>query len=107
MDKANRATTLAGKVCYMLLMLLFTLPTLAIASTDEQTEISGVVTDDKTGDPLIGVTISVVRNGKVDNGVITDFDGLFAMPTPTGNYEVHISYMGYQTVVLKPGRDKM
>ena len=71
------------------------------------TEISGIVTDNKTGDPLIGVTVSVVRYGKVDTGVITDIDGVFSMPAPTGEYEIHISYMGYQTVVLKPGRDKM
>ena len=107
MNKANRASTFVGKVCCTLLLMLFTLPTFAIQSNDSNTEVSGVVTDGKTGDPLIGVTVSVVRNGKVDNGVITDFDGNFIMPTPSGEYEIHISYMGYQTVVLKPGRDKM
>ena len=88
-------------------MLLFTLPSLASEVEDGNTVVSGVVTDNKTGDPLIGVTVSVVRNGKVDNGVITDLDGNFSMPMPSGDYEIHISYMGYQTIVLKPGRDKM
>ena len=107
MSKINPITTFVGKICCMILMLLFTLPSLAGEVEDGNTVVSGVVTDNKTGDPLIGVTVSVVRNGKVDNGVITDFDGHFSMPMPSGDYEIHISYMGYQTIVLKPGRDKM
>ena len=107
MSKTNPTTTFVGKICCIILMLLFTLPSLASGVEDGNTVVSGVVTDNKTGDPLIGVTVSVVRNGKVDNGVITDFDGHFSMPMPLGDYEIHISYMGYQTIVLKPGRDKM
>ena len=107
MDKTNSTTTFIGKLCCTILVLLFTLPTLARSVEDVNTTISGVVTDNNTGEPLIGVTVTIVRDGKIDNGVITDFDGNFSMPTPTGNYEVHISYMGYQTIILKPGRDKM
>ena len=107
MNKTNFTTTLVGKICCMILLLLATAPALATESRDGDTMISGVVTDENTGDPLIGVTVSVMRDKKVDNGVITDFDGHFAMPAPAGEYEVHISYMGYRTIVLKPGRDKM
>ena len=107
MSEINPITTFVGKICCIILMLLFTLPSLASEVEDGNTVVSGVVTDNKTGDPLIGVTVSVVRNGKVDNGVITDLDGHFSMPMPLGDYEIHISYMGYQTIVLKPGRDKM
>ena len=107
MNKTIHTTTFVGKLCGILLMLLSATPVLATESGDSNKTVSGVVTDSKTGDPLIGVTVSVMRNGKVDTGVITDFDGHFSMPTPVGEYEVHISYMGYQTIILKPSRDKM
>ena len=107
MDKTNSTATFVGKLCCTILAVLFALPALANGVEDVNTTISGVVTDNNTGEPLIGVTVTIVRDGKIDNGVITDFDGNFSMPTPTGNYEVHISYMGYQTIILKPGRDKM
>ena len=107
MDKTNSTATFVGKLCCTILAVLFALPALANGVEDINTTISGVVTDNNTGEPLIGVTVTIVRDGKIDNGVITDFDGNFSMPTPTGNYEVHISYMGYQTIILKPGRDKM
>ena len=103
MSEINPITTFVGKICCIILMLLFTLPSLASEVEDGNTVVSGVVTDNKTGDPLIGVTVSVVRNGKVDNGVITDLDGHFSMPMPLGDYEIHISYMGYQTGLLLDG----
>ena len=102
MDKTNSTATFVGKLCCTILAVLFALPALANGVEDVNTTISGVVTDNNTGEPLIGVTVTIVRDGKIDNGVITDFDGNFSMPTPTGNYEVHISYMGYQTIILKP-----
>ncbi|MBQ8606733.1 MAG: SusC/RagA family TonB-linked outer membrane protein [Bacteroidaceae bacterium] len=76
---------------------------------NEQTQprITGVVIDNQTGDPLIGVTVSIVKSGKVETGVVTDIDGRFDLKASDGDYEVHISYIGYQTHVLKPGRDKM
>lgn len=107
MSKISLTTTFIGRICSMILVLLFTLPALASETRDDNAVVSGVVIDNKTSEPLIGVSISVMRDGRVDNGVITDFDGHFSMPMPSGDYEIHISYMGYQTIVLKPGRDKM
>ena len=74
---------------------------------DQNTRISGIVTDNQTGEPLIGVSVSIVRDGKVNDGIITDIDGNFSMDAPTGDYEIHISYIGYQTHILKPGRDNL
>ena len=94
---------------------LFTtaMPAIAVPShvvmvqANDEENISGIVTDYKTGETLIGVTISIMRDGAVDGGTTTDFDGRFSMTAPGGDYEVHISYMGYQTHVLRPGRDKL
>lgn len=75
---------------------------------DVKSHISGIVTDHQTGEPLIGVTVSIVRNGVVEDGISTDFDGNFNMNVSgEQDYEVHISYIGYQTIVLKAGSDNM
>lgn len=67
----------------------------------------GTVVDNQTGDPLIGVTVSVVKNGKVQSGIVTDIDGKFSITPPDDDCEIHISYIGYQTHVLIPGRDNL
>lgn len=74
----------------------------------EQTgKVSGTVLDDKTGEPLIGVTVSIADKGKMISGAITDIDGKFSITAPKGSYEVHISYIGYKVHVLVPGRDQL
>lgn len=53
--------------------------------------VSGVVTDNDIGDPLIGVNI-VYAAGK---GVVTDIDGKFVLKLEPGNYELTVSYVGF------------
>ncbi|MBR2359611.1 MAG: carboxypeptidase-like regulatory domain-containing protein, partial [Bacteroidaceae bacterium] len=116
MKKNPIGQTLAG---WLMTGCLLVTPAYAVADTsdspiaageiqnDQKTRISGTVTDNQTGEPLIGVSISIVRNGKVDDGVITDIDGNFSIQASGNDYEVQISYIGYQMHVLKPGRDKL
>ena len=62
-------------------------------------KITGTITDKSTGDPLIGANIVIVGTGL---GAATDVDGVFfIINIPSGNYQVEISYMGYQTVTVK------
>ncbi|MBO7046314.1 MAG: SusC/RagA family TonB-linked outer membrane protein, partial [Prevotella sp.] len=65
-----------------------------------QQKVSGTVLD-ATGEPLIGV--SVLEEGTT-NGVVTDFDGNFALTVKQGA-KLTISYIGYtsQTVDAKNG----
>jgi iron complex outermembrane recepter protein len=59
----------------------------------QQTEIKGKVTDSKTGEPLVGVNITL-RDAV--HGTITGSDGTFVLKTkiqlPAG---IHVSYVGY------------
>lgn len=64
-----------------------------------QTTVSGVITDSKTGEPLIGAT--VLEEG-TQNGTITDFDGKFTLNTKSGA-SVVISSVGYKSQTLKGG----
>lgn len=62
-----------------------------------QTTVSGVVTDSKTGEPLIGAT--VLEEG-TQNGTITDYDGKFTLSTKSGATLV-ISSVGYKPFIAK------
>ncbi len=71
-----------------LLMLLF-----PVASLFAQEKIvSGTVTDD-LGEPLPGVNI-VYSSG---HGAVTDIDGEYILKLPPGEYDLTISYVGFET----------
>lgn len=57
-------------------------------------KIVGKVTDKKTGESLIGVT--VVLQG-TNNGAVTDVEGRYTLSVAAGIYTVDYKYMGYQT----------
>ena len=61
--------------------------------------ISGKITD-KSGEPLIGVT--VMAKGTT-TGAITDIDGNFTLPDVTPGQEVTLSYVGYTPASFKVG----
>ncbi|RLD67459.1 MAG: hypothetical protein DRI84_02335, partial [Bacteroidetes bacterium] len=69
--------------------------------------VSGVVTDESSGESLIGVNI-MYAPGK---GVVTDMNGKFSIELPYGNYTFKFSYVGYneveQQVVLKKASLKL
>lgn len=77
----------------MRMQVLFTLTfcVLYTWSFAQAREISGVVTDAETGEPLIGVTVQVEETS---TGTVTDLDGNFTLSAETGNTLV-ISYTGY------------
>jgi len=62
-------------------------------------KISGVVTDQATGDPMIGVNIIV--EGTV-LGAATSSDGYYTiLNVPVGTFTIRASYIGYAEVVLQ------
>lgn len=68
-------------------------------------KIVGKVTDKKTGEALIGVTVLIQNAGK---GTVTDVEGRYTLSAPAGTYVLDFKYMGYQTksisdVVIKTG----
>jgi hypothetical protein len=68
-------------------------------------KVSGKLTDKKTGELLIGVTVLVQGTGK---GAVTDVEGRYLLPLAPGTYTLDFKYMGYATksiseVVVKDG----
>ncbi|MCX7983810.1 MAG: carboxypeptidase-like regulatory domain-containing protein [Bacteroidetes bacterium] len=62
-------------------------------------KLAGVVTDEQTGEPLIGANV-VVRGTSL--GASTDLDGnYFVLNIPAGKYEVQVSMVGYERVIVR------
>ena len=74
------------------LLILFILNVLSVAA--QTGRISGKVTDKKTGEPLIGLTVKVEGTAK---GVSTDVEGRYNIGgLAAGRYTLAFSYVGYQ-----------
>ena len=77
-----------GAVAYPLLVALFLLCTSFLNA-----QVTGTVLDADTGDPLIGASILIKGT---TTGVVTDFDGAYAINAEAGSTLV-VSYTGYGT----------
>ncbi|WP_293669319.1 TonB-dependent receptor [uncultured Parabacteroides sp.] len=80
----------------MLTLLLFVLCTTTVFA--QQKTIKGTVVD-ATGEPLIGVNVSV-KGATI--GIITDVDGNYTLEVPS-NSTIVFSYIGYQTQEIAVG----
>ncbi len=60
------------------------------------TVLAGKVTDDQ-GEALLGATVKVMRGADLVRGTATDFNGNYRVNLDPGNYDVEVSYSGYQT----------
>ena len=74
---------------------------LAFSLLQKNATLSGVITDEKTGEPLIGATIIAYQLDSFRNGVITDINGRYRLPLHPGTYDVHVSYTGFAKKIVK------
>lgn len=63
----------------------------------QDNKISGVVTDVKGGQPLIGVTVAVAGTAR---GAVTDFDGKYVLTVGAGDKSLQFSYTGYKSLTI-------
>ena len=83
-----------NKISLFIAMFMCTLCAWAQTSGTHMTEVSGVVTDFQTREPLIGVTI---LNTADNSGTVTDFDGAYSLEVNSLPATIKFSYVGYQT----------
>lgn len=74
--------------CLLLLSCLF-------ATAQEKFTLSGTISDSKSNETLIGVNLFIPE---LKTGVTTNEYGFYSITIPKGNYNIRISYMGYQTL---------
>lgn len=63
-------------------------------------KVTGKVTDEKTGQPIPGVTIQIKGT---TSGTLTGIDGTFSLEVPSGDAILVFSYLGYNPVEMKAG----
>jgi len=81
--------------------MMLLIPAVAGAQTNQAVQtIRGQVCDVASGEPMIGVTITV-ENGST-MATVSDLDGNFEIKNvPVGRHSVRASYIGYEPVLLK------
>jgi len=88
------------KVCALLLLAFY------VSSVNYAQTVSGIVTDQKTFEKLIGVNI-ITEDGK---GTATDIFGKYSLQLDEGTHQITFRYIGYKDVVkeiiLKNGERK-
>lgn len=72
----------------------------------KQVTITGKVIDKETNEPLEYATIAFFnkRNNKIETGGITDIQGNFSIPVPTGMYDITIEYISFKTQTIPDKR---
>ena len=61
----------------------------------QKTNLTGVITDKDSRDPLIGANVIINGNG-VNTGAATDFNGHYSIQNiPAGSYVIKVTYIGY------------
>ena len=81
----------------MKLRLTLVLCLLCVISAQQSGGIRGLITDEKTGDPLVGVNVMVKGTYY---GAASGLDGRFRIPNMTaGSYDVEASMIGYKIVL--------
>ncbi len=63
-----------------------------------QTTVSGEIIDANSGEQLIGV--SIVEQGRIDNGTISDIDGSFSLDVSSPTATLLCSYIGYDDLSI-------
>ena len=77
--------------------MLLLVPFLVFAGTTGK--LSGVVTDQSSGDPLIGVNVIIEGTTM---GASTDIDGYYViLNVPAGVYSITFNYIGYRTITYE------
>lgn len=82
--------------CKTCLWLLLWLSSLCFAQ--EKFTLSGVITDQNTNETLIGVNILIPT---LQTGTTTNEYGFYSITLPKGEYEIQVSYLGYNSVLQK------
>lgn len=79
------------------LLLLITFSVSALMASAQNGIIRGTVTEDASGEPMIGVTVLIEGTTK---GAVTDFDGKFNISIAEGTYNLQVSFISYETISI-------
>ncbi len=87
------------KLILLLILILFSKSTQA----EDKFTLSGYVKDASSGESLPGATVGLLELKK---GVNANNYGFYSISVPKGNYQVKVSYLGYETQLISINLDK-
>ena len=77
----------------LMLLVIFLFTNIISAQTTKVT-LSGYVKEAASGETLIGATVFIKE---LQNGTTTNEYGFYSLSVPSGNYQVEVSYIGFET----------
>ncbi len=80
-----------------ILVFLFCSVALLVNAQAQEGTIRGMVIEEATGEPLIGVSVLLEGTGK---GAVTDLDGAFSIKAAEGTYNLKASFISFQPVAV-------
>ncbi|GGI58444.1 TonB-dependent receptor [Winogradskyella haliclonae] len=80
---------------FLLGSLICTLLSTSIISAQNKYTLSGIITDSKTTETLIGVNVIIPE---LKNGTVTNEYGFYSITLDEGTYKLQISYLGFKTL---------
>ena len=111
MNERNRKTTFVVRMLQCLLVAMLALPVDVLANVsysneyeqqgDETTLVYGTVVDKKSGEPLLGAAVAIWNDGSMITGTSTDIEGHFRIISPVKDFEVQVSFVGYQLLKFR------
>lgn len=76
-------------------------PAMPVEEAASQGTLKGIVTDRKTGEPLLACNVVLRQNGQIITGTTADFDGNYTIKgVKAGTYSVEFSFPGYSTLIV-------
>jgi len=82
-------------ICFFIVLFFFLHPVFA----GDLMTVSGYIRDSKTGEDLIGATVSVKELSS--KGSASNSYGFYSITLPSGQYQITVQYMGYEPQVLQ------
>lgn len=90
-------STVSSQVYFLLVLAALLQPANALAQV--KYVVSGTIKDARTGETLIGATITTLATNQ--KGVTSNDFGFYSITLPEGDHTLQISYVGYKTITQK------
>lgn len=68
-----------------------------IKTGENNSDLTGVITDENTREVLPFATVVAYQNNEVIAGISTDLDGFYRLKLPDGIYDIEVNYIGYSS----------
>lgn len=96
---SNQPTETTIMLKRLILIILIALASLTLFAQQDARTVKGIVVEED-GTPVMYASVTIIQNGKVTSGVLTDTTGVFILKGPfKGSVKLKVSSVGYEDVL--------